>query len=50
MAATIRGRWSFKKDATGKVRMSKAPRQISVSDRLKQKDSKKVRVARRTPG
>lgn len=48
--ARITGRWRFKKDATGKVRMQKAPRNLSVSDKIRQRTSKKVRVSRRLPG
>lgn len=47
--ARITGKWRFKKDATGKVRMEKAPRNLSVSDQLKFKTSKKVKVSRRLP-
>lgn len=46
--ARINGKWRFKTDASGKVRMEKAPRNLSVSDRIKQRTSKKTKVMRRT--
>jgi len=48
MATKITGKWRFTKGNDGKVKMSKAPRNYSVSDRLKFKSSKKIRVSRRT--
>ena len=48
MATKITGKWRFTKGNDGKVKMSKAPRNLSVSDRLKQKTSKRVKVSRRT--
>lgn len=47
--ARITGKWRLKKDAAGKVKMVKAPRNLSVSDRLRQKTSKRVKVSRRLP-
>lgn len=47
MATKITGKWRFKKDASGKIRMEEAPRGLSVSERLRQKSSKRVRVVRR---